>query len=343
MTQSVELTEGGKSVLFTDRKVPWMKLGEITDGALTAKEAAEKSGLNFTVSLHDVYFTCEKTIVDMTNDADGTDIGTKVVDNIAPDCLRKMTNRKIVVRDDTLEPLSIVSAGYPVLQYCDAFDFMDTVNTQYVAAGSLKGGRQGFMVVRAPDEMQINVLDGGDPHDMFMVLRTSHDLTRAVEVTAMPLRGKCMNQLTLSSFAANIKHRWSIKHTSTMTAKLAEAQSSIQHLSAYTQRFNELAQRLAAIKVNDEKAKFILIKHVLQPNAAKKEETADTIIEKWHSAPTVGWAGTGWGLVNAVSEHYEWGRSGGSPESRFLAALEGQTHKAINKTALLLLRETAKK
>lgn len=335
MTQSVELTEGGKSVLFTDRKVPWMKLGEITDGAVKAKDAAAKSGLNFTVSLHDVYFTCD-TITDADDEAQTEK------DDLDPECLRKMTNRKIVVRDDTLEPLSIVSSGYPVLQYHEAFDFMDEINSQYVAAGSLKGGRQGFMVVRAPEDMQINVLDGGDPHDMFMVLRTSHDLTRAVEVTAMPLRGKCMNQLTLNSFASNVPHRWAIKHTSTMNAKLAEAQASIKHLNAYATRFNELAQRLASIKVNNEKATYLLTKHVLPPKAAKRDEVAATIIEKWHNAPTVGWAGTGWGLVNAISEYYEWGRAGGSPESRFLAALEGQTHKAINKMALLLLRETPK-
>jgi len=339
MTQSVELTEGGKSVLFTDRKVPWMKLGEITNGAVTSKEAAEKGGLNFTVSLHDVYFTCDKTTV-VTGVGDESAIETGEVNDTSPECLRKMTNRKIVVRDDTLEPLAVVSAGYPVLQYHEAFNFMDTVNTQYVAAGSLKGGKQGFMVVRAPDDMQINVLDGGDPHDMYMVLRTSHDLTRAVEVTAMPLRGKCMNQLTLSSFATNVKHRWSIKHTSTMQAKLAEAQSSIKQIGAYAQRFNELAQRLSQVKINDEKAKYILLSHVLPKGASKREDVATTIIEKWHNAPTVGWSGTGWGLVNAVSEYYDWGRSGGSPESRFLAALEGQTHKAINKTALMLLRDT---
>lgn len=340
MTQSIELTEGGKSVQFTDRKVPWMKLGEITDGAVTAAEAAEKGGLNFDVSLHDVYFTCEKVTV-ITGGEQGA-VETGEVDNLAPDCLRKMSNRRIVVRDDTLQPLGIVSAGYPVLQYREAFDFMDTINSQYVAAGSLKDGRQGFMVVRAPDDMQVNVLDGGDPHEMFMVLRTSHDLTRAIEVTAMPLRGKCMNQLTLSSFSASVPHRWSVRHTSTMQAKLGEAQASIKKMGAYAQRFNELAQRLAAVKVNDEKAKYIL-GNVVRKEAAKRDEVIDTIIEKWHNAPTVGWSGTGWGLVNAVSEYYDWGRSGGSPASRFLGALEGQTHKAINKTAVILLRDALPK
>jgi phage/plasmid-like protein (TIGR03299 family) len=336
MTQSVKLVEDGKSVQFTDRVVPWMKLGKIVDGAVTAADAAKLGGLNFTVSLHNVYFTCDKASAAMQDDS--------VIDNdnVSPDCLRNMTNRKVVVRDDTLDPLAVVSAGYPVLQYHEAFDFMDTVAAsstnaaRYVAAGALKGGKQGFMIVRAPDDMQLDILDGQDPHEIFLALRTSHDLTRAVEVMAMPLRGKCMNQLTLASFTANVPHRWSVRHTTTMKAKLAEAEKSLANLGAYTTRFNELAKRLVAVKVTDEKARYVL-NHVIT-NRPKKNDVIDLIIQKMHKSPTVGWDGTGWGLVNAVSEYFEWGRSGGSPESRFLNALQGPTHKAINKTAVYLLR-----
>src|SRR5690242_5819620 len=160
MTQSVELTEGGKSVQFTDRRVPWMKLGEVVDGAVTAHEAAVKGGLNFKVSLRNVYFTCDK-LAEEVKDDDGSTVHPEV-DDVSPSCLRNMTNRKIVVRDDTLEPLSIVSSGYPVLQYHEAFNFMDEAMSQfggdgarYVAAGSLKGGRQGFMVVRLPQSLQV--------------------------------------------------------------------------------------------------------------------------------------------------------------------------------------------
>lgn len=335
MTQSVELSEGGKNVQYTERTVPWMKLGKVVDSPLTAADAAKEGGLDFTVSARNVYFTCD-------------DIGDSATEDTTPDCLRQMTNRRIIVRDDTLEPLSIVSSGYPILQYHEAFDFMDTAvkemggeGARYVAAGALKGGKQGFMVVRLPDTMQVNVLDGSDPHEMFAVLRTSMDLTRAVEVMAMPLRGKCMNQLTLTSFAANVPHRWSVAHTSTMTTKLAEAHGSLIKLDAYTKRFNEIAKRLVSIKLNDEQCKVIL-NQVLPKHNKKIEDVVDGIVQKMHHAPTVGWAGTGWGLVNAVSEHYDW-RPAGTSESRFLNALQGVTHKVINKTAARILSRAAAK
>jgi len=342
MTQSVELAEGGKNVQFTDRQVPWMKLGKVTDGAVTAKDAAAHGGLDFTVSLRNVYFTCDSITAGPDEIEDGSE--TKMQDDISPSCLRKMTNRKIVVRDDTLEPLSIVSSGYPVLQYHEAFDFMDEAITQftsegarYVAAGALKGGKQGFMVVRLPDSLQISVLDGGDPHEMFAVLRTSMDLTRAVEIMMMPLRGVCMNQLTLTSFAANVDHRWAVRHTSTMKDKLIEAKMSMGKMDAYVKRFNELATRLANVKLNDEQSRIVLGRVLAKGTMKGKDELIDSLIEKWKHSPVVGWAGTGWGLVNAVSEHFDW-RKGGTAESKFLNALQGSTHKYINLTTAHILR-----
>lgn len=340
MTQSVELSEGGKDVLFTDRQVPWMKIGKTIDQPLTSKEAAEQGGLNFTVSAHEVYFSCEK-VQAWTQEALADDNGqpTEITDT-SPGCLRQMTNRRVIVRDDTLEPLSIVSAGYPILQYHEAFDFMDEAvagfDARYVAAGALKGGRQGFMVVRLPQAMQVDVLDGNDPHEMFAVLRTSMDLTRAVEVMMMPLRGKCMNQLTLSTFSTNVPNRWSATHNSTMHTKLADMKTSLTNAGAYVKRFNELATRMSKIKVNDEQAKLVL-SYVVPKHTKKKDEVVDAIIEKWHSAPTVGWNGTGWGLVNAVSEYFDW-RPTGTSESKFINAMQGVTHKSINKTALHVLR-----
>lgn len=340
MTQSVELAEGGKNVQFTDRMVPWMKLGKVVDNPLTANEAAHQGGLDFTVSARNVYFTCDTLPED--KDMDGNIM--PAADNIAPDCLRRMSNRKIIVRDDTLEPLSIVSADYPILQYPEAFDFMDEAvqgeGARYVAAGALKGGKQGFMVMRLPQEMQINVLDGGDPHEMFVVLRTSMDLTRAIEVMMMPLRGLCMNQLTLTSFSTSVPNRWAVRHTSTMSAKLADMKISLGKAGAYVTRYNELAKRLAAINVNEEKARYVLAQ-IVPAHTKKKDDVIDMIVDKWNMSPYVGFKGTGWGLVNAVSEWLDW-RPAGTPESKFLNALQGVTHKSINKTAMLLLRNSAK-
>lgn len=298
---------------FTHREVPWMKMGKLVDHAPTAKDAARLGGIDFTVSLRALSYSFGN--------------GRKT----AP-------LQKAIVRDDTGEALGIVSSrSYQVLQYSEAFDFMDTVDSRYVAAGALKGGRQGFIVVKAP--FQLNVLGGEDQHDLYAVLRTSHDRSRATEVMVMPLRGRCMNQLTLASFSRDVPHRWAIKHAGRMWEKLAEAKSSLSNLANYATRFEEITSQLADINVTEGLAREVLTKVI--PGRAKQEDVINTILGSWETAETIGYRGNGWGLLNAVSEHYDWTRAGGTPESRFLNALEGQTHKVINKTVVHLLRARA--
>lgn len=296
-------------IQFSTREVPWMKLGKLQETAVKAADAAHIAGLDFTVSLKP--FTYEWNGAQRTAD-----------------------HRRAVIRDDTGELFDVVSSDvYNLLQYSQAFDFMDTVDSQYVAAGSLRGGRQGFMVVKAP--FQLETLATTDPHDLYAVLRTSHDRSRGIEVAVMPLRGRCMNQLTLSSFTKGVPHRWSIKHNTTMHAKLAEANDTLAKLTNYAGRFEQLVQRLIDVKVDEAKANTVLAAVI--PARAKQAEVITKIITL-RDAEQVGFQGTGWGLLNAVSEYYDWTRAGGTPESRFLGALEGQTTKAINKTVIQLLR-----
>jgi phage/plasmid-like protein (TIGR03299 family) len=299
------------ATMFSAREVPWMKLGKLIDEPITAAEAIKLSGLDFTVSARPIAFL----------DTEGKWVAFE--------------NKNAIVNDETGHPLGIMSDGYEILQYGDAFDFMDTISPHYVAGGALKGGRQGFLVVKAPTDVN-TALKKLDPHDFYMVMRTSHDGTRAVEVSVMSLRRKCMNQLTLKSFAKGVKYRWSVKHTKSMAVKLAEAQDAITKLDTYSTAYAKLVERMANMKVSEdlgiETLQFVL------PNRPKRDEQIQRITHAWqHDTDHVGFAGTGWGLINGVSEYFDWGRTGGTPESRFLGAIEGQTHAAINKTMTYLL------
>lgn len=296
---------------FSTREVPWMKLGKLVEHAPTSAEAAAMAGIDFKVEPRSITYRFENT--------------TKTI-----------ARKKALIRVDTGEELGLVSSGsYKIVQYSEAFDFMDTIDSRYVAAGALKGGRQAFMVVKAP--IDLNVLDGDDPNELFAVLRTSHDTTRSLEISMMSLRGRCMNQLPLQSFAKNAPYRWSIPHVGNVAAKLAEAKSSIEKMTNYAARFESLVAQLADIKVDEELSRTI-IKKVIPSHIKKSDEVVTAIETLRTTAPTVGYVGTGWGLVNAVSEYYDWSRTGGTAESRFLGALEGQTIKTVNKTVAHLLR-----
>jgi phage/plasmid-like protein (TIGR03299 family) len=294
--------------MFSAREVPWMKLGHLEDGVKTAGDAAKLGGLDFDVEQYPLQW------IDDT------------------DTVHNIPDRRALVRADTGEWLSIMSDNYPVLQFSEAFDFLDQVNPNFVAAGTLKGGKQGFMVAEGPE---LNVLNGEDPHKLYTVLRTSHDGSRAIEVAVMPLRNRCMNQLTLSNMTVGASHRWAIRHTSSMKQKLNDAHQSLQRLDEYARSYEQVAEKLATVQIDDNHAYHVL--KIVLPERPKREMQINSIIDRWHTAETVGFNGTGWGLLNATSEYFEWGRAGGNLESRFVGALQGSTHKAINGVASELL------
>lgn len=306
------------------RVAPWMTHGGGNFGGQvkTAAEAAELGGLNFDVEL--------------------CDVGYRITDN---SYYTNIPTRKAVVAKDNGDFMGFVSSSiYNPLQYAEAFNFMDTISPDYVAAGTLRGRRQGYMVVKC--DVDLNVLGGEDKHDMFAVLRTSHDCSRGIEVIAMPLRYRCINQVTLKSFMKGVDQRWSIKHNTSMHAKLAEAQSSLKKIHLYAMRFAKIAETLAEKQVNVNAGRKLIEYVIPAPKHAKTDRAHDQwserinrITDLWQNSPTVAYAGTAWGLVNAVSEHYDWYRVGGTPESRFLNALEGETHKKINKLTAVLLSD----
>lgn len=314
-----EPTETPENVQFSVREVPWMKLGKLTDTPKTAAEAATLGGLDFTVELRPIAH------ITKTRSDDG--------DEGVITSYKDIPERMATVRTDTEDWLGITSSAYPVLQYRDAFDFMDTISPEYLAAGALKHGKQGFMVVRLPE--YASTLTDLDPHEMFIVLRTSHDCSRAIEVSVMPLRQKCMNQLTLRSFAKGVQHRWAVRHTSTMAAKLADAQQSLTNLLTYGEHYEQTVHKLIDVKLTDDQATTVL-EQVL-PDRPRRNEQVTRLLNSWHTAETVGFDWTGWGLLNAVSEDFDWVRAGGTSESRFLNALQGPTTNTINKVAERLL------
>lgn len=301
--------------MFSTRTAPWMKLGELVDRPQTAAEAAQLAKMNFTVSLSDVFIGEDK---------------------------RQVKGQKAVTADDNGQFFGFVSGErYHVLQYEEAFGFMDQINPTYIAAGHLRNRSQGFMVVETA--MEMNVLGGEDPHNLYAVLRTSHDCSRAVEISIMPLRGRCMNQLTLKSFAKNVQQKWSIKHLKSMKERLSAATDTIAKMDVYATRFATMVEKMAQTQISVDAGRKILETVIKQPTGKTERverqytERLDQIIALWNDSPTVGYPSTGWGLVNAVSEQYDWHRQAGTPESRFLGALQGSTHNAINDVAARVL------
>lgn len=313
-------TDFGVNKSFTSRQAPWYKLGPQIDGDVDAVEAAKLGGLDFEVEL--------RPAVRPQRRSDGK--GWNYV---------QVPSRRTLVRTDTDEFIDYVSAGYQMLQYGEAFSFMDEINPRYVSAGSMSHGKQGFIVAQLPDISALNVEINGevDPHELFVIIRTSHDRSKAIEISLMPLRGRCMNQLALQTFSSAAQQRWSIKHIGDVKTRMAEAQRVLTMAPKYAEIYAAKARQLGSVSISDEDGRSIL-KRVL-PAKAKRDEQVDAIMTAFHTNPAVGFTGTGWGLANAVSEYFDWGRNSGTrtDQSQFTSGLTGDTAKYFNRTAQLVL------
>ena len=307
---------------FTSRELPWIKLGRLSDTGLSVQDAIKEGGLDFTVSLRDVKY--EVKVNDKTTDEPQWERADK---------------RAALVSDDSDELFEVVSAKkYKIIQYAEAMDFIGTVNPTVVAAGTMRNRKQGFMVVQLPGLSSVQALQDVDPHDMFCVLRTSHDRTRALEIALMPLRGKCMNMLPLASMTQGAKQRWAISHQGNPQAKIAEAQFAIKRTEAYAIGYADTVQRLIATPMDVEAGEKIL--RTVIRKSPRSEDTVHAVTALWQNDQTVGFTDSAWGLVNAVSSYYQWERkaAGTTATSQFTGALSGGTYSAINRTLVRALR-----
>lgn len=335
---------------FTARQLPWLKIGTVIDDpSVDAAEAARLGGIDFDVELVPAgYWSAYQRALDDTGEPlfeEGDDGYALYVDDegnhvtYEGEWLEEPT-RRAVRRQDTKEWFSYASTDYRVVQFREAFEFMDAINPLYVAAGALSHGRQGFIIAQLPEHLAVEANVNGelDPHDTYVVLQTSHDLSKSIKVSVMMLRNKCMNMLTLPSFAADAPQHWTIPHIGDPHAKLKQAQQTLTRVDRYAELFENLVTRFASVRIADDDLRHIA-RRVLPSRLKTRDQQVEAIVDRFQHAETVGYHGTGWGAINAVSDYLQWGRATAvrTDQSIFTSPLEGDTAKYVNNTAQLVM------
>jgi len=293
-----------------ERGLPWHGLGQPVQGAQTAKDAIVAAGLDWDVELRKVYTVNAK--------------GNKVL----------VPGFNAVTRTTDEINLGMVKTRYVPFQNREAFAFtdhlVDSDEAKYDTAGSLRSGRVIFLSMEVPQHILIG---GEDAHTMYILLRTSHDGTKAIGVYVVIIRTVCMNTVTLAINTA--KYAWSVPHTSTMEGKLQEARDTLGLSFKYADAFQKEVEQLMRTKVKDDDAVRIL--QTVLPNRPKTEERIDDIMTCLRTSDKNGYHGTGWGLVNALTEYQQHWRDGIEREATFWNVTDGEIRKWRNATAKLVL------
>jgi phage/plasmid-like protein (TIGR03299 family) len=293
-----------------ERGLPWHGLGNGVSGARTAKQAIVDAGLDWDVELRKMYTLSGK--------------GNKIQ---VPGFFASTR-----VTDDKV--LGVVKTRYVPFQNREAFaftdDMVDSGEAKYDTAGSLRGGKVVFLSMLVPQHI---LVAGEDRHDMYILLRTSHDGSKAIGVYLTMIRAVCMNTVTLGVNSAEFQ--WSTPHVSTMEGKLAEARNTLQLSFTYADEFSKHVEQLMKTKVNDDRAVDILT--TVLPARPKTDEKIDAIMECLRTSDKNGYHGTGWGVVNAITEYQQHWRDHIEPEATFMNVIDGEIRKWRNKASDLIL------
>jgi phage/plasmid-like protein (TIGR03299 family) len=301
-----------------NRITPWHGLGNVVDGVLTAEDAIEAGGLDWTVSLRDIFR--QKHLI--------TDDGVEVT-------YEKIADRFELTRDSDETPFAILSDKYKPFQNRQAFSFMDTLvasgAAKYETAGSLKGGRVVFMTMETPDYI---TLPGGDKIKTYLLLRTTHDGTGRIMVYVVTVRVVCWNTLTWGIGGA--LHKWGVTHTSDVKSKVEEARKTLGLTIDYEKAFEAEARELLDIRVTDDQIVRFL-KEELEDKPQRDAEIEKILINV-NSSPTIaGYEGTGWGALNGVTEYFEHLKQNRSRDAHFTRMFDGPQYKLRTDLANSLL------
>lgn len=302
MPHDIEQFADGTAAFFTNRQVAWHALGTVTDGALTAEDALRMAQLDWTV------YKSEAGVQAVTEH------GTV------------MCNDKYMTYRDHpklgVQGLGVVGQTYTVIQNSEAFDFLNALSDEsgavFETAGSLGGGRRVFMSMRMPDA--ISLAGGSDKVDMYLMVTTSHNGTKAFTAAITPVRPVCSNTVALALKSA--KSTWNLKHTTHVKGKVQQAREALGMVFEYASEFEQEMNALVEAEFTQKEFAKLVEALVREPKDAtdrqmnKVEQQRAEIGALWNAPTQANVAGTKWAAFNAVVEWVDWAQPVRSTKGR---------------------------
>lgn len=236
---------------------------------------------------------------------------------------------KLLYRSDNLEPLSVVSNRYKIVQPSEVLSFYkDLVSVggfELESAGVLKQGKKLWALAKTGQE---TMLKGGDMVKAYLLLATSCDGTLATTAQFTSVRVVCNNTLSLATNDSSGAVK--VSHSTTFDPAKAKRELGLGLSSWDT--FMGSIKVLSERKVNRIEAMNYLVDVLGDPTLPLVEQPNQKALQSVHNLFSGGGMGsdmasangTAWGLLNAITEHVDHSRRARSDDSRLDSAWFGQ-------------------
>jgi phage/plasmid-like protein (TIGR03299 family) len=308
--------------MYGSNVAAWHKLGIVVDGQPTSAEAMRLAHLDWAVHLEALWVGKTSLFTTPIDDSFG------VVRDDIPDTR------------DSRRYLGVVGSRYHPIQNVDAFGFADALvgegGARFESAGSLRNGRIVWLLAALPQALRVK----DDTINQYLLLKTTHDGTGALQAMLTPVRVVCWN--TLSAALRGAKNTVNIRHTAKALQKVAEARRVLGLAQGYFNGLGEQLEKMAEKPINaDEVWAFV---NALVPNpkptekahaagqsraAATRSEIVQLYAGGQQGAKQKATRGTVYGLYNAAAEYADHGRTvrksggGSQDEARMESSLWG--------------------
>ncbi len=289
MAHNLNFKKDGTAAFVAVGEVAWHGLGTYVEQALTAEEAIKLGGLDFDV---------KKKSISVSG-------GKKIDGYFATE------------RQDTKDVLGIVSKDYQIVQNGEVFGFFDSIIDRgeaiYQTAGALGKGEKIFITAKLPEDILVK----GETVNNYLLLSSGHDGKSAIQIGFTSIRVVCNN--TLNMALSGLKNKITILHFKNAQQKLETASKVMGMASKYTVELAPVLNRMAEVKITDEKlreyfvevlkpAKELIDKETLETKYSTRFiKTIDEVMDFAHNHPTQQSEeakGTVWGAYNAISGYY---------------------------------------
>jgi phage/plasmid-like protein (TIGR03299 family) len=308
-------TNGNWSFASTEKA--WHGLGQIVDKAMTSKEAIELANLDYTVDKRQAYMEINGEYI-------------------------PVPKKHVTYRTDTNDVFGIVGDRYHIVQNTDAFQFFDAIVGEneaiFETAGCLKKGEVVFITAKLPSYIAVK----DDVVDNYLILSSSHDGTRGIQVMFSPIRVVCNN--TLSAAYGNSKYRVNITHTKSANEQLRKAHEIMGISNLLTQELSDVYNAMASTRITDNNLeKFIVDSLDLDFDEEGKLSTrATNIVSSIREYYEVGpgqeeFTGTVWGAYNAVTGYFQNVRDYKNNEDKLSQNMFGTLHTKNNNSLRLAM------
>lgn len=296
---------------------PWHGLGQSLQSGAPIEEWIHAAGLNWEI---------KRSPVNYENDG-----------------MNVWTDNQVLFRSDTNAPLSIVSKKYHVVQPGNVLEFFrDLVSHagfEIETAGTLKGGKRIWALARTGFDG--NVVPG-DMVRSYLLLVTSCDGGLATTAQYTSVRVVCNNTLQMSLGESANASKVKVRHN-TMFDPVAVKESLGLNAGVIYGEFMNRMQSYANVSITENIAEQMietLFARRKVQGVIRESKGFKTIMQLFNGAgkgaKLDGVAGTGWGVINSVTEYFDHHVRAQSSDNRLDSAWFGQGASAKSQIVALV-------